>query len=151
MLGFNPAPPQQPQASTPNPVQAANEPQPQSEPRPQSRPQPKPAEEEKAIMVPIGELLGSYKDNEIRSDAAYKDKWIQTTGLVGDVKKDILGSIYVTVGTGAVFEIPTVQCFFEKDQTEAVSSLSKGNKITVRGRVSGLMMNVLVKKCVLVQ
>ncbi len=50
-------------------------------------------------------------------------------------------------GTGAALEIPRVQCFFEKDQLKAVATLSKGQSLTVRGKVSGLMMNVLVKKC----
>lgn len=63
----------------------------------------------------------------------------------------MLGSIYVTLGTGAAFESPTVQCFFEKEHEQVVAALSKGNKVTVNGRVSGLMMNVLVKKCALVQ
>lgn len=101
--------------------------------------------------VPIETLLGEYRDNEIRADAAYKGKLVRTTGVVGDVKKDITGSIYVTVGTGQPFEIPKVQCFFEAGQEAAVTSLSRGDRVTVRGTVSGLMLNVLVKGCGLVK
>jgi hypothetical protein len=99
----------------------------------------------------LGDLLDEYKDNEVRADAKYKGNTIEVTGLVGDVKKDILGSIYVTVGRGALFEFPVVQCFAASGQEAAAAGLSKGNKVTVRGRVSGLMMNVLVKDCSIVQ
>lgn len=98
-----------------------------------------------ATVVPIATLLSEYKSNEVRSDAQYKGKIIQTTGIVGEVKKDILGSIYVTLGTGAAFELPVAQCFFDDRLAQQAASLNKGSKITVRGRVEGLMMNVLIK------
>jgi hypothetical protein len=91
-----------------------------------------------------------YKDNEVRADGKFKGKVVQTTGLVRDVKKDVLGSIYVTLGTGKLLEVPVVQCFVAGSQVERVTALSKGDKVTMRGRVDGLMMNVLVKDCELV-
>ena len=106
---------------------------------------------EQQSAAALGNLLDEYKDNEVRADAKYKDQTIEVTGLVGDVKKDILGSIYVTVGRGALFEFPVVQCFAARGQEAAAANLSKGNRVTVRGRVSGLVMNVLVKDCTIVQ
>jgi hypothetical protein len=102
---------------------------------------------ESAMQVQMGKLLSEYKTNEVRADTAYKGKWITTTGIVGEVKKDILGSVFVTVGTGADFEIPTVQCFVASDQIQNVSRYSGGNRVTISGRVDGLMMNVIVKDC----
>jgi hypothetical protein len=98
-------------------------------------------------LVEIRTLLREYADNEVRADSNFKDQVIQTAGIVDDVKKDITNSIYVTLGTGKQFEIPQVQCFFDDAQAQKAASLSKGAKIGVRGRVSGLMMNVLVKDC----
>lgn len=97
--------------------------------------------------VALATLLADYKSNEIRADGLYKDKWIQVTGVVGDVKKDILNDPFVTVGTGAQFEIPVLQCTLSKAAVERASRLSKGDAITIRGKVSGLMMNVLAKDC----
>jgi tRNA_anti-like len=105
------------------------------------------AEDKANGVVPIGVLLGEYKDNEVRADARFKGNMVQVTGIVGDVKKDILNSTYVTVGTGAFLEFPTVQCFVKDSMIGRAASLSKGDHVTVRGRVSGLMMNVLVKDC----
>ncbi|MFP2927217.1 OB-fold protein [Pyxidicoccus sp. 3LG] len=101
----------------------------------------------KVTQVEIRKLLAEYSDNEIRADSSFKGQYIQTTGVVDDVKKDILNSIYVTLGTGKQLEIPQVQCFFDDVHAKKAAALSKGTKVTVRGRVDGLMMNVLVKEC----
>lgn len=103
------------------------------------------------LRVPIEKLLGEYKDNEVRADGQFKDQLIQVTGVVGDVKKDITDAIYVMVGTGKPFEIPEVQCFVAGGQEKRAAALSKGSKVTVRGRVDGLMMNVLVRNCEITQ
>lgn len=97
--------------------------------------------------VDIKTLLGEYKDNEVRADAQFKGKRIQVTGKVGDIKKDILDKIFVTVGTGKQFEIPEVQCYFDDAHASKAATLSKGQTVTVKGTVKGLMMNVLVEDC----
>jgi hypothetical protein len=102
------------------------------------------------FKVPVATMLSEYKNNEIRGDTLYKGKTVQITGRVGDTKRDIMNDIYVTVGTGEMFEIPVVQCFFDDKWANAAAQLSKGQSITIRGRVEGLMMNVLVKDCEIV-
>jgi hypothetical protein len=113
--------------------------------RPTARPQKPTPPKPTAMVVPLQTLLSEYKSNEVRADSQYKGNVVQITGIVGDVKKDILGSIYVTLGTGAAFEIPVAQCFFDDRLAQQAATLNKGSKITVRGRVDGLMMNVLVR------
>lgn len=97
----------------------------------------------------VKDILEAYKNNEVRADGEYKGKRVQIKGKVGDVKKDITDDIYVTVGTGADFEIPVVQCFVKDGEEKAASALNKGDDVTVMGHVDGLMMNVLVKDCVI--
>lgn len=105
--------------------------------------------EAQLVQVQIHEILSDYKDNEVGADNKYKGKWIQTTGLVGDIKKDIMDNLYVTLGTGRDFEIPQVQAFFEDSMNNQLASLRKGQQLTVACRIDGLMMNVLGKKCVI--
>ena len=100
-----------------------------------------------ARWVEISTLLDEYRDNEVRADSSFKGTWIQTTGYVDDVKRDFMNSIYVTLGTGRELEIPQVQCFFADSEAKKAATLSKGARVTVRGRVEGRMMNVLVKRC----
>ncbi len=101
--------------------------------------------------VSLATLLAHYKENEVRADSVYRSKIIQITGRVGDIKKDIVDRIYVTLGTGQRFEIPMAQCFFHDKYSSNVSQLNKGDIITIQGRVKGLMMNVLMEDCSLVQ
>lgn len=104
-----------------------------------------------AIVVPVKTLLADYKNNEIRADGLYKNNIVQIAGVVGDVKRDVLGELYVTVGTGAMFELPIAQCFFDEGSAKRAATLNKGDRVTVRGRVDGLMMNVLIKDASFVQ
>ncbi|OJT19127.1 hypothetical protein BO221_37130 [Archangium sp. Cb G35] len=101
-------------------------------------------------MLHLRDLLAEYKDNEIRADSNFKGRIIQTAGYVRDVKRDILGKIFVTVGTGQQLEIPVVQCSFSEAHAQKAASLSQGTPVGIRGRVEGLMMNVVVKDCVFV-
>jgi hypothetical protein len=104
--------------------------------------------ERPALRVDAKEILAEYADNEVRADGKFKGKLIHVSGIAGDIKKDITGGIYVTVGTGAMLEIPTLQCFAKEGQEAAFAALSKGQKITVDARIDGLMMNVLGKDCI---
>jgi hypothetical protein len=116
-----------------------------SESRP-AAPQPKETGPDKTVT--IGEILKAYKGNEISADGAYKGKRVRITGgIVDDIKKDILGDPYITVGTGAQFEIPQVQCSLAGNQVSKAAGLNKGDRVTVTGEVSGLMMNVQMSDC----
>jgi hypothetical protein len=104
-----------------------------------------------AITVGIDQLLNDYKANEVRADEAYKGKYIVTGGIVQDVKKDLGDSIYVTIAPiGAKgFVHPVVQCFPPDTEKADAMKLDKGSRVAVKGRVDGLLFNVLVKECAL--
>lgn len=104
-----------------------------------------------AKTVALSTLLDDYKDNEVRADELYKGAFVTTTGKVGDVKKDIMDNMFVTVGTGKRFEIPEVQCTLTPDNKSKAANLSKGDSVTVKGKVSGLMMNVQLEDCMIVE
>jgi hypothetical protein len=106
-----------------------------------------PSAAESARWVDIRKLLAEYADNEVRADATFKGRYVLIDGIVGDVKRDVLNTIYITIGTGRMLEIPQVQCFFSEAHATQAAKFSKGSKITVRGRVDGLMGNVLLRDC----
>lgn len=104
---------------------------------------------EPPMVGKVDKLLYDYKGNEVAADAKYKGKIVEISGVVEDIKKDMMDNVYVTVGTGARFELPIAQCFLVKSEVDKAAALSKGDRITIRGRVSGLMMNVLIKDAVI--
>ena len=97
----------------------------------------------------LSTLLAAYKDNEVHADATYKGNSIEVTGIVGDVKKDILDEPYIIVGTGRELEVPTVQCSLAASAVDRATWLHKGDAVTVRGTVTGLLFNVQLKDCVI--
>ena len=109
------------------------------------------APSETVLQVQAFERLQAYDSNEIAADQRYKGKILQVTGGVTSVKKDILDNIFVTIGTGRQFEIREVQCFFSEEWASKAASLQKGRRITIRGKCDGLMMNVLLKDCEIIE
>lgn len=103
---------------------------------------------EAAVMkVSLSTLLAEYKDNEVRADARFKGQVVQVAGYAGDVKKDILGNVFIIVNSGNEWEIPEVQCFVGGRQANSVAAINKGDRVTVRGKVRGLTLNVLLGDC----
>ena len=102
-----------------------------------------------AETVAITELMSEYKGNEVRADARWKGKFIHVTGgVVGDIKKDLMDSAYMTLGTGSDgLEIRQVQCMLTKEAAGRATALEKGHRANVSGKVDGLMVNVLIREC----
>lgn len=113
-------------------------------------PAPNSGPSEMAVTVEAATLMADYKGNEVRGDAKWKNKKVRVFGIVSDIKKDILDRPFITIGTGAAFEIPEVHCTLASGQEQNAATISKGAKVMMRGRVEGLSMNVQVSDCQLV-
>lgn len=92
------------------------------------------------------DLVRAYEENEVASDQDFKGEKFYVEGYIEDIGKDILDNIYVTLKSNELFR--SVQCYL--DDGGKVAKLHKGQKITVFGRCDGLMMNVLMNNCELV-
>jgi hypothetical protein len=98
-------------------------------------------------LEPVDVLL-EYDRNEVAADLAYKDKWIEISGVVDDVKKDITSAIYVTLLPE--LRARKLQCFFSNAWVARIAALEHGRPVRIRGTVRGLMENVLLKDCEIV-
>ena len=103
-------------------------------------------EERKKQTISAADLTQNYIDNEVRADENFKNKEFYVEGTVNDIKKDIMDDIYVTLNGSEMFR--EVQCYFDDKNT--ASQLEKGMKVTFYGKCDGLMINVLMKNCKLV-
>lgn len=103
---------------------------------------------EAPLDVPIDELLTEYKANEIRADGRWKGKILRVSGTVARVGKGLGGEPFITIGTGATFELPVLQCFLGDPADPEALTLSAGGKATVQGRVDHLLGNVMAHDCV---
>jgi hypothetical protein len=101
-----------------------------------------------AGAVTATKLYADYKANEISADNTYKGKLVEVSGTVDNIGKDILDKPYISLTTGEI--IGSVQCMLDDDAIAEASALAEGTKVTMQGRVNGLLGNVLVKGCTLV-
>jgi len=99
------------------------------------------------IEVTAGKLYQDYRDNGVSADSKYKNNFVRMSGIVSSIDKDILDTPYVvlTNGSGSILG---VQCMFSKSKESELSTLSKGQNITLTGKVNGnLIGNVIVEDC----
>lgn len=85
-----------------------------------------------AASVPAAALVQEFKDNEPAADVKYKGKVIEVTGRVKQVN-DFGGVSDISVELDGV-NLASVDCNFSSNQRAAVSGLTTGSTVTVRGR-----------------
>ncbi len=91
-------------------------------------------------------LFREYDKNSVAADAKYEDKIVVVSGTVQDIGKDITDTAYLVIG-GSGF-LDGVQCTLPRGQEGLVARVTKGQYVTLKGKVSGQIMgNVLVNNC----
>jgi hypothetical protein len=130
--------------------EASEEPTKKTEPTKEAEPTkkaaPKPAP--KAIKVEAKKILKQFEENEAAADLKYKGKVIQVSGQIDKVDTEIWDDdqYVVRVGSGGQWEFLTVNC--NDLPASAVTSLKKGQDVTVRGEFDdGGDLGVEIKDC----
>ncbi len=102
------------------------------------------------MKVSATEISRAYDNNKVAADAKYKDKILEVSGIVDSIGKDILDDPYITL-KGREYSLFGVQCMFSRASEGELAQVSKGQSITLKGKVSGeLIGNVLVRGCTIV-
>lgn len=105
----------------------------------------------KASNVSPLELVSSYEKNEVAADERFKGAFVEFSGRVSNIGKDLLDNPYVTVSTGDPSSIREVQCALASEAVTESTKLSRGDGVTMRGTVLGLMMHVQLDGCTFVR
>lgn len=84
------------------------------------------------------ELVSSYKENEAAGDQKYKDKIISVTGIVTDISAEDIRLD------------EDVVCNFSGSEKDKLASISKGMRLSIKGRCDGrFLWTVQLKDCVI--
>ena len=83
------------------------------------------------------DIAKAFEDNEIAADEQYKNKEFYITGPIEDFNKGPFEGVYVNIKGKGFFPI---QCKFNSDQKAALSQLSKGTTITLKGKCVGKIL-----------
>jgi hypothetical protein len=104
-------------------------------------------------VVTADELLEQYKKNEIAADQKYKDKLVEVSGKVAEVKKAPILGYYVALGSPQEGEMFDIMCYLDTSAEADAAKLNKGDSVTLlgycRGRAAGVILNF--KSCVIVK
>jgi hypothetical protein len=100
-----------------------------------------------SYTLSASQLVKEYKANEVAADAKYKGSVVVVSGTIDSIGIDIMGQAYVVIGHQGFLD--GVQCTFTKGEKSSVASLSKGQRVRIKGEVAGKMGNVLLNKCTL--
>ncbi len=93
------------------------------------------------------ELVKCYNVNEILADQNFKGKRFYVNGKIESIGKDLLERPYISFVSNDY--IKSIQCFMVNENN--VSRLRKGQKITILGTCDGLIIDVLMKNCIIVK
>lgn len=105
-------------------------------------------QEVKYTRVKAEDLYQAYQDNEIAADGVYKDKVIEVVGEIIDIGKTF-GTIHINL-KGEPLGLLGVYCSMNDDQTNAVATLKSGQTIIIRGKCTGLALEVMLSNCIIV-
>lgn len=94
-------------------------------------------------------LYEEYESDEEAANAKYLDKVIQVTGPVAEILLNNDGEINLIVKEEGDFS--GVNCSFAKDEQDELASLEFGDKVTIKGFCTGMLMDVVLNRCVLVE
>ena len=92
------------------------------------------------------ELYDEYTKNENKANRAYNGKIIEVTGTVLHVSTDKQNNSVILLNSSDPNS--GVLCTFEKKLKKEISA---GNEITVKGQCNGLLMDVVLNKCIFVK
>lgn len=102
---------------------------------------------EPAHQVRANRLYAEFEDNGLAAEQKYKGQIIDVTGKVENIDRDILDDIYVTLEGDEYFG--SIQCYFGEQQLNDATSLKSGATVTIKGRCTGKIGNVILKDCLI--
>jgi len=113
----------------------------------QLEPEPMPA----AIEVTVKELASAYETDEETADARFADRILKVTGLVKRIEvKDTLDIHYIILSEEGDL-LQSVRCMFDKGHEDELNQLRKGQMVTVQGKFDGSIVQLCMRRCVLVR
>lgn len=101
------------------------------------------------IELQATEFYRAFKDKPTESDALYKNKTITLVGSVDTAAVNPMGQVFVLLKAGGT---NYVTCIFPTSAKSAVTSLSEGQNVKIRGQCTGLVYGSFsLKDCTIVR
>lgn len=99
------------------------------------------------MVMASGELIKAFEKDEITATQLYTEKIIQVTGVISDIQTSDDSGIITLKDNGSE---SSVICHLESGEELKRLNLQLGQKITLKGKCSGFLLDVIMIRCVLI-
>lgn len=100
------------------------------------------------LSIPATELFQAFEQDEAASNEKYMSKIIAVTGILQEMEEDRNGAPVLFLQTGEDFA--GILCTLESSQKEKAAVLKMGDPVTVKGVCTGMLMEVVINKGILI-
>lgn len=98
------------------------------------------------VELAASELFTAFAENEGQANEDYLDKVIAVTGKVREVSKSPEGLVKVTLDSGD--EMFGVICQLDELSDHQRTDFQPGESVTFKGKCTGMLMDVVLVRCV---
>ncbi len=111
-----------------------------------NRPMQSSADQKAALAISALDLEKAYTNNEENANTTYNDKIIEVTGKVSQISKETdKTSVFLETSN----PMASINCEFEK--TANTSNIKIGDNVSIKGKPTGILSDVVLVQCVLNQ
>ena len=97
--------------------------------------------------ITAAKLVEEFKTDEAKAGAKYIDKVIIVSGVVSSIEKQ---HDQATVSLKSDDMLSNVVCSFYSDELTSLDGVSEGKEIRVKGNCTGMLSDVILNKCSIV-
>ncbi len=100
------------------------------------------------VIIECADLLDQFANDEQQADSVFMNRIIQVHGTVSGISTDPKGILSINLGDDQ--HVMMVSCEMTEEFQSASSGLVTGSQVTVKGQCCGMLMDIILVKCILI-
>lgn len=105
--------------------------------------------EKAAFSISAADLVAAFNADEAAANKKYVDQIIGVRGKITGIKTDSSGQATVFLDSGDM--LSAVTCSFYKEETPSLATIQQGQVVSIKGKCTGKLMDVVLNKCSIIQ
>lgn len=101
------------------------------------------------FVLPANKLFNEFDSNEEQANKKYMDRIIEVSGNIAEINEDQKGAKVITLKNKDDFS--GVLCTLKENETATLSNYKINQPIKIRGVCTGMLMDVVLNKCVVIE
>jgi len=101
------------------------------------------------FVLPANKLFNEFDNNEGQANKKYMDRVIEVSGNIAEINEDQKGAKVITLKNKDDFS--GVLCTLIENETTTLNNYKINQPIKIRGVCTGMLMDVVLNKCVIVE